>query len=259
MTVRELGSAARRSWLMLAMVVLVWPNSLKAQTAAYTLDLDRSSAWWQIDPHFGHLWASTCPLDPSWQPGEGHSAGYYINYATRPKIATTHENEKKIPLFPRKTVRPNCRHAVKGAFTVTDTVGYKGTKGYVILLADSLETGADHRNAFAHKYVYDAVVFPEIRFTVDSLSAVQVSGDTINAVAVGTFEFRGVTKATRVQIVGNRDKSGLRIRGTFAMPAADMERNYGVSKYAMGAGVGLKLWDTLFMGIDVILVRAASQ
>jgi hypothetical protein len=46
----------------------------------------------------------------------------------------------------------------------------------------------------------------------------------------------------------------MRVRGMFAMPAAELRDRFGVSQFAMGAGVGLKLWDTMFMGFDLILV-----
>jgi hypothetical protein len=237
---------------LLAGILMVSAVPAQGQVA-YKLDEDRSLVWWQIDPHFGHLWATTCPADPSWQPGEGHSAGFYINYATRPKIRTTHESESRVPLFPRKTVRPNCRHAVKGQFN-GDPATFSNFKGYVLANADSLENGAESRNAFAKKYVYSTASYPNIRFSVDSLTSVTIKGDTVNAIAVGTFELRGVSKATRVQLNGLRKDNTIRVRGHFAMPASELHERFGVSSTALGAGVGLKLWDTLFMGVDLILI-----
>lgn len=248
----------RRSLLgALALVVSVQAGA-SAQNAL-TVDKQRSLVWWQIDPHFGHLWASSCPKDPSWQPGEGHSAGYYLNYATRPKISTTKQSEIKVPLFPRRTVRPNCRQAVSGSFTTTDMTSWSNFKGTITILPDSLETGANHRDAFATKYVYYSAVHPTISFDIDSLTSVVIAGDTVNAIAVGTFNFRGVNKPTRVQVRGIQESSGMRVRGMFAMPASELRDRYGVSSYAMGAGVGLKLWDTLFMGFDVIMVPAGAS
>lgn len=229
-----------------------------AQTSTFTLDRERSLVWWQIDPHFGHLWASSCPKDPSWQPGEGHSAGYYLNYAARPKISTNNENEIKIPLFPRRTVRPNCRRAVVGNFTA-NAANWSNFRGTITIFPDSIETGANHRDAFASKYVYSTNKYPTIQFTVDSLTAITVSGDTVNAVAVGTFHLRGINKPTRVQVKGVREPSGMRVRGMFAMGAMELRDVYGVSSYAMGAGVGLKLWDTLFMGFDFIVTQPNAR
>lgn len=253
------SSVRRGFWVLGALAAMFSAKPLLAQgPVAYELDQDRSLVWWQIDPHYGHLWASSCPADPSWQPGEGHSAGYYINYATRPKIRTTNESEARVPLFPRKTVRPNCRHATKGGFTAADGSTYAGFKGYVIINPDSIETGADHRNEFSRKYVFGTSNYPTIQFSIDSLSNVTMSGDTVNAIAVGTFQLRGAQKQTRVQVTGIRQGNTLRVRGAFAMPATELHARYGVSQTAMGAGVGLKLWNTLFMGFDLIVVPQAS-
>jgi hypothetical protein len=237
---------------------LLWTGSAAAQSRTYVIDNARSLVWWQVDPHLGHLWATTCPDDPSWQPGEGHSPGHYINYLTRPSIRTTHESEKRVPLFPRRTVRPNCRRAVSGKFTFADEK-YTNASGEVAFFSDSLETGADFRNAFSKKYVFKSNNFPTVGFKVDSLTSVTFTGDTVNAVVVGTFVFRGVTKPTRVQARAVQDPAGLRVRGTFAMPAKDLETRYDVSSTAMGLGVGMKVWDTLFMGFDIILVPSSSE
>jgi hypothetical protein len=241
-----------------AVALIAQPGAAQTSMATLKLDTQRSLVWWQIDPHFGHLWASSCPKDPSWQPGEGHSAGYYMNYAARPKISTTKQTEVRIPLFPRRTVRPNCRNAVSGTFAA-DTSNWGALKGSIAVIPDSIETGANHRDAFATKYVYSSANYPTINFTVDSLTAITVTGDTVNAVAVGTFRLRGVDKASRVQVKGVKEASGLRVRGMFAMPATELRDRFGVSQFAMGAGVGLKLWDTLFMGFDLILIPAGGS
>jgi hypothetical protein len=240
-----------------ALALVAQPGAAQTSMTNLKLDTQRSLVWWQIDPHFGHLWASSCPKDPSWQPGEGHSAGYYVNYAARPKISTNKQAETRIPLFPRRTVRPNCRNAVSGTFTA-DTNNW-AVKGSISVIPDSIETGANHRDVFANKYVYSSANYPTINFTVDSLTSVTVTGDTVNAVAVGTFRLRGVDKASRVQVKGVKEDSGMRVRGMFAMPASELRDRFGVSQFAMGAGVGLKLWDTLFMGFDLILVPAGGS
>lgn len=243
-----------RRLLSFAILALLAPiHSAAAQQTSYVLDRDRSLVWWQLDPNFGHLWATTCPNDPSWQPGEGHSAGYYINYKKRPKIKLTNVAAGIYPLFPRDTVRANCRTAVSGSFTTTDAKRFVLMKGNVVIQMDSITNGSDNRDSFAKKYVYSSGKYPTVQFTVDSLTNVAMSGDTINAVAVGTFLFRGVEKPTRVQVQGVKDPSGLRVRGLFAMPARELEDRYSVSKTVLSMGVGAKLWDTLFLGFDLIL------
>lgn len=247
------GASRLRPWLLGLFAALLWQQPAAAQSTRYTVDNSRSLVWWQIDPHFGHLWATTCPHDKSWQPGEGHSAGYYINYKTRPKIRTTHESETRLPLFPRDTVRANCRRAVSGTITTTDARRYANLKGTITVRVDSITNGSDQRDKFADKYVYGSNKYPTIKFTIDSLANVAMSGDTITAIAVGTFEMREVERATRVQVWGVRTPDGLRVRGMFAMPASELQNRYGVSKVALGLGVGLKLWETLYMGFDLIL------
>jgi hypothetical protein len=248
------GAIRPRLWL-LGLLGLLIAQPLFAQAGSFRIDPARSLVWWQLDPHFGHLWATTCPSDPSWQPGEGHSGQYAINYKSRPKYKLTKESESRLPLFPRDTVRANCRRAVTGSFTSADAKRFSQMKGSVTVLIDSITNGSDARDKFADKYVYSSAKYPTLRFVVDSLTSVAMSGDTVHAVAVGTFTMRGVDKPTRVQVTGVREPSGLRVRGTFAMPAKELQERYDVSKVALGLGVGLKLWDTLFMGIDLVLIE----
>jgi hypothetical protein len=247
------GAFRLRPWLLGLFAALLWQQPAAAQSTSYTLDTSRSLVWWQLDPHFGHLWATTCPNDKSWQPGEGHSPGYYINYKTRPKIKVTNESETRLPLFPRDTVRANCRRAVSGTLTTTDARRYANLKGTISVAVDSLTIGSDQRDKFADKYVYASNKYPTIKYMIDSLTNVVVSGDSVTAIAVGTFEMREVRRATRVQVWGIQTPDGLRVRGMFAMPASELRDRYGASKVALGVGVGLKLWDTLYMGFDLIL------
>ena len=228
---------------------------VRAQQANFVIDRARSLAWWQLDPHFGHLWATTCPDDPSWQPGEGHSSGYRIDYKKRPKIKVTNESATAFPLFPRDTVRANCRSSVSGTFSTSDVKRYGQMRGSVSIMMDSITNGSDSRDLFARKYIYGSAKWPQVKFTMDSLTAIQMLGDTVNAVAVGTFELRGVQKPLRVQVQGVQEPSGLRVRGLFAMPAKELEERFDVSKAVLSMGVGMKLWHTLFMGFDLILVR----
>jgi polyisoprenoid-binding protein YceI len=247
------GVLRLRPWLLGLFTALLWQQPAAAQSTTYTLDNSRSLVWWQLDPHFGHLWATSCPLDRSWQPGEGHSAGHYINYKTRPKIETTNRSETRLPLFPRDTVRANCSRAVTGTLTTTDARRFANLKGTISVLADSITNGNDQRDVFARKYVYASSRYPAITFTIDSLTNVVVAGDSVTAIAVGTFELRGVQKPTRVQVRGAPTPDGLRVRGMFAMPASELRDRYGASKVALGLGVGMKLWDTLYMGFDLIM------
>ena len=242
-----------RLLVLIAMAATTWPAPASGQSASYSIDGTRSLVWWQIDPHFGHLWATTCPKDPSWQPGEGHSGRYSINYKSRPKYRLTKESEIRVPLFPRDTVRANCGRAVSGTFATSDVRRFAGFKGAIRVLSDSIINGSDVRDNFAYKYIYSTAKYPTINFVIDSVTSVAFSGDTVNAIAVGTFTFRGVEKLSRVQVQGVREGDAMRVRGMFAMPATELRERYNLPRIALGLGLGMKLWDTLFMGFDLIL------
>ncbi len=228
-------------------------ESAQAQATTYSIDQTRSLVWWQIDPHFGHLWATTCPKDRSWQPGEGHSGEYTINYKSRPKTKLTKESETRIPLFPRDTVRANCRRAVSGTFSTTDARRFASLEGTVAVLSDSIVNGSNMRDNFAYRYIYRTAKYPTITFAVDSVTSVTVIRDTVNLIAAGTFSFRGVERATRVQMQGIREGNTTRVRGMFAMPAVELRERYSMPPIALGLGLGMKLWDTVFMGFDLIM------
>src|SRR5262245_62263125 len=118
---------------------LICAGALSAQQAVtWTVSSRTSLAWWQINPHYNHLWATTCPDDPSWQPGEGRSEGFYVDYLRRRPASEVDDTETRVPLYPRKTVRSLCRQAVRGEFTASDTVTFKDLKGTLSIIADSL-------------------------------------------------------------------------------------------------------------------------
>jgi hypothetical protein len=245
----------RRMLLFAVLAVVASWNAAFAQQASFSLDQKRSLVWWQLDPHFGHLWATTCPSDPSWTAGEGNSGRFGGDKKKNAKIKVTNMSAGEFPLFPRDTVRANCRPSVRGSFTTSDVKRFSQLKGSVEVEIDSITNGSDARDLFAKKYIYSSAKYPKVKFTVDSLTNVRVSGDTVNAIAVGTFELRGVQKPTRVQVQGINEPSGLRVRGLFAMPAKELQERYSISRAVLSMGVGAKLWDTLFMGIDLILVQ----
>ena len=243
----------KRVLLLVLMLAGLAAPAVYAQQTTYKVDEKRSLVWWQLDPHFGHLWATTCPNDPSWQPGEGHSGRFGVNFKKRPKVKTTNVSAGAFPLFPRDTVRANCRTAVRGSFSTQDVKRFAEMKGIVIATMDSITNGSDSRDLFAKKYIYSSAVYPTVKFTVDSLTNVRISGDTINAVAVGTFELRGVGSHTRVQVQGVNEPEGLRVRGLWAMAAKELQDRYSISRAVLSMGVGAKLWETLYMGFDLIL------
>lgn len=245
------------TWLTL--MASAAPTGLQAQsgTARLAVDGKTSLAWWQINPHYEHLWATTCPADPSWQPGEGRDPGQYTDYGSRPPTIAAGRLDTRIPLFPRFRVRPLCRSAVRGEVTVQDTLRWRGVRGRVSVIADSLFTGLAMRDKYERRAVLETGRYPELTFTIDSLVDV-LPGDTIRAVAIGTFEAHGVARPTRAAVTAWREPAGLRVRAQFEFPASALIDEFGMDKWALGLGVTLKRWKTVHVGVDVILRPAGS-
>jgi hypothetical protein len=216
-----------------------------------------SLAWWQIDPHIGHLWATTCPDDPSWQPGEGHSPSYYINWSERKRVALTDTRDDRIPLYPRGTVRLLCREAVQGVILVADPGGWDGVSGTVSILADSLVTGLDLRDRFARNRVFETAKFPSLRFTIHNVQDLQ-PGDTLRGVATGSFEFRGVAAPMTAPVKAWMEGELLRVVAEFEFPARDLTKVYDVPEMALGMGVGMRVWRTVYAGVDLMLKQVPA-
>ena len=224
----------------------------QAGPTRWVIDRKTSLAWWQMDPHYEHLWATTCPADPSWQPGEGRDPGQYTDYSWRPKTIAAGRSDSRIPLFPRYRVRPLCRDAVRGEITAADATTLRGVRGTVTLIADSLFTGLEMRDKYARRAVLETARYPEITFTIDSVVDVQ-RGDTTRATAVGTLTVHGTPKPMQAAITAWQETAGLRVRAQLSMPAQALTHELGLSEWALGMGVGMRRWKTLYMGIDVVL------
>ena len=232
------------------LILCVGVIDVLAAQAKWTIKPRESLAWWQVEPNYGHLWATTCPGDPAWSAGESRSSGY--NYIDE-RIAVSAQLNSRIPLFPRGTVTPVCGDAVHGDITIADSVHWKGVSGTIVVDAHDLTTGADFRDSYAQKAVLKSSAFPTIEFAIDSLSDLRVEGDTIRATAVGTLMLVGKQHLKSARLVAWRVPGGLRVRGQIQVPAKDMTGALGLSKFALNMGVVLGRWDTLYMGIDIIL------
>lgn len=239
-------------------VLLLWAMPATAQTR-FEIDGRSSLAWWQIDPNYGHLWASTCPDDPNWQAGEGRTPGARVNFKTRKEhVATASKSRvKAVPMYPRLDVYEVCRRAVRGGVLTADTVNWSGLRGEVIILPDSLDTGLEMRSLYARKAIFETHKFREIRFVLDSLGSVQ-PGDTIKAVAVGTMQLHGVHTKIEAPVKAWRVPQGLRVQTQFDFPAEHLSEVYKMSKLALEMGTSLGRWNTVFMGVDLILRASAS-
>lgn len=240
---------------------LALPLTIANAQQAVTLKIDPKSslAWWQINPHMEHLWGTTCPQDPSWRPGEGRSLAWASDFLSR-GAKTGHSTQlldsADIPLYPRRRVRAVCTEAVTGEVTV-DTVGWTKATGNVTVEAKALTTGSDMRDNYAHKTVYVDATYPYLKMQIDSIGRVEVAksarGDTVKTLVYGTFEMRGVKHPAVALAKTTHEAAGLRVKASFKMPAKDMTEVYGMSKMALGLGVGQTLWQELWVGIDLLL------
>lgn len=246
-----------RASCALSLCFLAAVASAHAQTR-WTVDPTVSLAWWQVNPHLNHLWATTCPQEPSWRPGEGRGAGWVIGETRRPKQGYAGVYDTTVvPLYPRLTVRAVCAEAVEGEILVADTVAWRGVRGEVVVKAAALISGEERRDEFAHESVLEASRYPDIRFTIDSVVGLTPVDDTLRGRAMGVFTMHGVSKPMTASVRAWRDAGGLRVLARFRVPAAALTDEYGISKVALGLGVTTRIWYHLYMGVDVVL-RPAS-
>jgi hypothetical protein len=246
----------RTRWCLLLGCVTASAAPALAQVR-YEVDQRSSLAWWQIDPNYGHLWASTCPEDPNWQAGEGRTPGSRVDFKTRKKhVASASKSRvRDVPMYPRLDVYDVCRTAVRGGLLTPDTITWKDARGEVIVLPDSLDTGLEMRSLYARKAIFETHKHREIRFVLDSIGAIQ-PGDTIRAVAYGVWQLHGVHAPVAAPIKAWRVAEGMRVQVQWDFPAEQLTDIYKMSKMALEMGTSLGRWNTVYMGVDMILRRS---
>jgi len=231
--------------------------SAPAQTA-WTVDPKASLAWWQINPHLGHLWATTCPQEPSWKPGAGRSAGFTVNPALIDPREGAVSDTVHVPIYPRHRARAVCTEAVAGRIVLPDTAKWRGAHGQVTVKADALVTGLAIRDNYARTAVLETNRFPDAGFTFDSLVDVTRRGDTVRGIALGMVKLHGVAKPARAAFRAWPELGGTRVQAKIAVPAADMTQQFQLSYAALGLGVATNIWKTLYIGVDLVLRREAQ-
>jgi hypothetical protein len=229
-------------------------GSARAQ-ARWIIDGKSSLAWWQVSPHLNHLWATSCPQDPDWRPGEGRSSGWVINKALKlPKTGYANDPDTiHVPLYPRKEVKAICTEAVRGQVLVPDTLTWKGARGQVSVQGDALLTGENMRDLFAHRAVLQTQQYPEIRFTLDSLVGMTRQADTLRGTVTGTFTMHGMAKPMSGLVVAYPAAGGMRVLAKLHLPAQSLLDDWGFSKFGLSLGVGTGIWQDLFMGVDMLM------
>lgn len=233
-------------------VALAGTGAAAAAQARWTVDPKSSLAWWQMNPHMNHLWATTCPQEPSWRPGVERSTAWLMRRMMR---APTQSDTVNVPLYPRPEARDVCAEAVRGEVIAPDTVTWRGVRGEVVVQADRLTTGQGQRDQYTRETVLETQRYPELRFTIDSLANVTRQADTVSATAMGVLSLHGVDRPMTAAVRYWPQGDGRRVVARMRMPAQDMVQEFGLSSRALGLGVGVRIWQDLFLGVD-LLIRA---
>ena len=226
------------------------------------MDSKSSLAWWQVDPHLNHLWATTCPAEPSWQPGEGRSSGWTVYSPGDPETDKwdARSDTIHVPLYPRRTVRPLCTEAVQGHLVVPDPVTGRGAMGEVIIKADSLVMGEERRAKYARDVALQTMLYPEIRFRLDSVVNVSRQADTLTGTAVGVLSLHGLEKtvSAAVKIYPDSEAGGTRVLAKIRVPAREFVSDFWPGCLVFraclfGLGVRMNIWKHFFFGADLLL------
>jgi hypothetical protein len=220
----------------------------------WTVDPKTSIAWWQMSPHLNHLWATTCPGDPSWRPGESRSSGWKISPELKLPWSRygNVDDTVHVPLFPRHIVQSDCIEAVRGEIVAPDTVHWRGTHGTVTVEGDALITGQAMRDVMMHQ-VLETAKYPEIQFALDSLVGMTRQGDTLTGSAVGILTIRNVPESVVAVVKAFPDSGGLRVLAKWHFPAPLLFIEVMPALHYLGLGANTYLWHEFFMGADLVL------
>jgi polyisoprenoid-binding protein YceI len=237
-----------------ALVGLVAAVATTQAQTNWTVDPKSSLAWWQVNPHLGHLWATTCPEDPSWQPGAGRSAGWGGNTGLAEMREGAVYDTIHVQVYPRHRARPICGQAVQGDVSLPDTATWRGAKAHIKVTVDAMVTGEAMRDNFAHTTVLETSRYQYAEFVLDSLIGMTRRRDTLRGTAVGTVTLHGVEKRIRASIRAWPEAGGTRVEARLRVPAQELVTDFGISKYALGLGVTTGIWKDFFMGVDMVLL-----
>ena len=244
--------------VLLGCLVLAGAAGAHAQ-GRWIVDSKTSLAWWQVSPHLGHLWATTCPGDSSWRPGEGRSSGWYIN----PKLKIPASGDASVddtvhvPLYPRTRVYPSCVEAVRGEVVAPDTVHWRGIRATVAVRGETFVTGENMRDLMMHQ-VMQTGQFPNILFSLDSLTGLHKQGDTLSGKALGMLTVRDGKYPVVAVVKAFPDAGGMRVTGKWRYRAHDLMDMIPKLHY-LGLGVNTNIWHDFFMGFDIVFHPAPPE
>jgi hypothetical protein len=244
-----------------AVLCLLSAPLANAQAHRWVVDSKWSLAWWQVDPHLNHLWSTTCPAEPSWQPGEGRSSGWSVPSPADIKTSSfaNISDTIHVPLYPRITARPLCKEAVHGYVVASDPVNGRGVHGEMTIKADSLVMGEERRAQYARGMVFETSRYPEIRLRIDSLVNVTRQLDTLRGTAVGVLFLHGYedTVFAAVKVYPDSEAGGTRVFARIRAPARAFAAHFWPGCTYRGCifslGVRTDIWKFFFFGVDLVL------
>jgi YceI-like domain len=220
----------------------------------WTVDAKTSLVWWQMSPHLNHLWATSCPEDRSWRPGENRSPGWHISPRLRlPETGFANVDDTvNVPLFPRDEVEAVCSEAVEGEVLLPDTVTWRGAHAEVSVLSNALISGEAMRDLLMHQ-ILESSRFPRIRFTLDSIVGMRRKEDGYVGNVIGTLTVRDVAEPITASVKVFPDAGGMRVLAKWRVPSDTLKGWIPKLKtYSLGANTNL--WHDFFMGADLVFV-----
>jgi hypothetical protein len=237
--------------LLAAAFVGLLPTVVVAQVR-WTVDAKNSLVWWQMSPHLNHLWATTCPEDRSWRPGENRSPGWRISPRLRlPETGFANVDDTiNVPLYPRDDVEAVCSEAVQGEVLLPDTVTWRGAHAEVTALVNALISGEAMRDLLMHQ-ILESSRFPQIRFTLDSLVGMTKEPDALVGSAIGKLFIRDMEEDITASVKVFPDAGGMRVLAKWRVPSDTLKLWIPKLKtYSLGANTNL--WHDFFMGADLV-------
>jgi YceI-like protein len=260
---------------MTGLALLATLSTAVAAQQTWVVDPRKSLAWWEVNPHMGHLWATTCPGEPSWRAGAPRGRGpfHHLPWFIEPGAPQVHKTQSAIdstfssswhgaalsdttdiPLYPRRRVRPVCTEALDGRVLVVHANAGGGFSGQITVRADRLTMGSDSIDQYVRVGVLHVRAHPQVKFTIDSVVRITERGDTVHGTAMGILTLRGVAKpiAASVRFWNDTAAGGLRVLAKTHIPVRHLWSEFGMSEFALGS-IGAHTWQDVWMGVDLVM------
>jgi hypothetical protein len=255
---KPLGAVVVALLLSAPAAAIAQNGSASSRQFQFSVDTLYSLAWYQVNPHISVLWATTCPQDPHWRPGESRNTGWDLRGLPTPKVGMALINDSVIPWYERDAARPICTpHAVFGDVSADDTLTWHGLHGTIRVDPTKLVSGLPLRDRTALRDIFQPHRWPYITFVIDSVSNV-TPADTVRGLLYGRWFFRDVELPTASPFTAWHETPGLRVRARLSMAPLDLHEVYGVSIVNIRLGLMRGVWERIHYGVDVILKPAPA-